>query len=182
MAADIPNANMTIYTRTGDRGETSLYGGKRTSKANYQVEAYGSIDELTSFIGLLNSKVKGKKSKLFLAEIQKDLYQIMSHLSGSNVTVNYLNKRVKEFEKQIDQMDKKLPKLTRFILPGGNELSAWFHILRTVCRRSERNVVKFSEKPTTDNRLLTTVKYLNRLSDLFFTLARFYNKGKDFLT
>ena len=181
-AVDIPNADMSIYTRTGDKGKTSVYGGKRVSKSDPQVEAYGSIDELTSYLGLISLKLKVKSEKLFLQNIQKDLYQIMSHLSGSNVTVNYLDRRVKEFEKQIDQMDKKLPKLTRFILPGGNELSAWFHILRTICRRSERSVIKYSNNLTTNYQLLTTIKYLNRLSDLFFTLARFYNKGKDFLT
>ena len=182
MAADILNANMVIYTRTGDKGKTSLYGGKRVSKADLQVEAYGSIDELTSFLGLVNSfNSLTRNSKLLITDIQRDLYQIMSSLSGSNVTVKYLDQRVKEFEKQIDQMDKKLPKLTRFILPGGNEFSAWFHILRTICRRAERNVVRYSETLTTNYQLLTTIKYLNRLSDLFFTLARFYNKGKDHL-
>lgn len=172
---------MSIYTRTGDKGKTSLYGGKRVSKSDPQVEAYGSIDELTSFIGLISLKLKVKSEKLYLLEIQKDLYQIMAFLSGSNVTVNYLNKRVIEFEKQIDRMDKKLPKLTRFILPGGNELSAWFHILRTICRRSERNAVRLFNNLTikqSNNELI--LKYLNRLSDLFFTLARYYTRGKDF--
>src|SRR3990167_3479566 len=106
---------MPIYTKTGDKGTTALFGGKRVSKADLQVEAYGSVDELTSYIGLVNSNIK------------------------------YLDGRVKDFENKIDEIDKKLPKLTKFILPGGSELSSWFHVLRTVCRRSERSVIRYSE-------------------------------------
>ena len=173
---------MSIYTRTGDKGTTSLFGGKRVSKSNLQVEAYGSVDELTSYIGLVNSKYKSQKSKFFLVEIQKDLYKIMAYLSGAKTDLKFLDRRVNDFEKQIDKLDKKLPKLTRFILPGGNQLSAWFHILRAVCRRAERNVIRYSETLTTNYQLLTTIRYLNRLSDLFFTLARWYGKGKEILT
>ena len=109
----------------------------------------------------------------------------MAYLSGAKTDLKFLKKRVKDFEKQIDRLDKKLPKLTRFILPGGNQLSAWFHILRVTCRRSERSVVKYFtslSQPYTLYPNPLVIKYLNRLSDLFFTLARFYNKGKDFLT
>jgi cob(I)alamin adenosyltransferase len=105
----------------------------------------------------------------------------MAHLSGSKQDLRFLENQVKTFEKEIDGVEKKLPKLTRFILPGGTELSSWFHILRTVCRRSERNVVRFVEQSTISNKQLTIIQYLNRLSDLFFTLARFYNKGKDLI-
>src|SRR3990172_3543663 len=178
---------MAIYTRTGDRGETSLFGGKRISKSSIQVEAYGSVDELSSSLGLVIAKLP-KKEKIFLTEIQKDLYKIMAHLSGSKLDLSFLDLRVKNFEKKIDGVEKKLPRLTRFILPGGTELSSWFHILRTVCRRSERSVVKYFEKLTTDNRpalpagrQLMTIKYLNRLSDLFFTLARWYGRQKETL-
>src|SRR3989344_2215165 len=172
---------MPIYTKTGDKGTTALFGGKRVSKADLQVEAYGSVDELTSYIGLVNSKIKNQKAKLFLIEIQKDLYKIMGYLAGSKSNIKYLDGRVKDFENKIDEIDKKLPKLTKFILPGGSEISSLFHILRTICRRSERSVIRFSEKLTTEHRLLITIKYLNRLSDLFFTLARSHNKGKDTL-
>ena len=105
----------------------------------------------------------------------------MGFLAGSKLDLRFLEGRVKDFENKIDRLDKKLPKLAKFILPGGTEISSWFHVLRTVCRRSERSVIRFSEKLTTDNQLLITIKYLNRLSDLFFTLARFYNKGGDVL-
>src|SRR3989344_3166578 len=136
---------MSIYTRTGDRGKTSLFGGKRTAKSNIRVEAYGSVDELSSYVGLISSKIKSLKSKVYLTEIQKDLYKIMAALSGAKIDLRFLESRVKDFEKQIDRMDEKLPKLTRFILPGGSGLAAWFHVLRTICRRSERNVVRYSE-------------------------------------
>ena len=174
---------MSIYTRTGDKGTTSLYGGKRVSKADLQVEAYGSVDELTSYLGLIHSKVKDLKSKVYLSGIQKDLYKIMAYLSGSKLDLGFLVSRVKNFEKRIDETEKELPKLTRFILPGGTELSSWFHILRTVCRRAERSVVKIfsSNESMKQSRNLAILKYLNRLSDLFFTLARFYNKGKDLI-
>ncbi len=172
---------MPIYTKTGDRGTTSLYGGKRVSKSNLQVEAYGSVDELSSHLGFAVSKLP-KKEKIFLLEIQKDLYKIMAHLSGAKVELSYLDYKVKVFEKKIDELENKLPKLTRFILPGGNELSAWFHILRTVCRRAERKVIRYCESLEIRNWKLEIIRYLNRLSDLFFTLARWKNMGKDFIT
>lgn len=172
---------MSVYTRTGDKGKTSLFGGKRISKSNLQVEAYGSVDELSSFLGLAMAKFP-KKEKIFLLPIQKDLYKIMADLSGSKLDLEYLDTRVKNFEKKVDEVEKKLPKLTRFILPGGTENSAWFHVLRTICRRAERNVVRFFEQSTISNQPLAIIQYLNRLSDLFFTLARFHNKGKDTLT
>lgn len=172
---------MPIYTKTGDKGTTALFGGKRISKANLQVEAYGSVDELSSFLGLLIYKLKPTTYKLFLIDIQKDLYKIMAHLSGAKLDLGFLDFRVEEFEKKIDGMDKKLTKLTRFILPGGSELSSWFHILRAVCRKSERRVVAYFQNNETMKQYnnIAILKYLNRLSDLFFTLARFYNKGKD---
>ncbi len=176
---------MPIYTRTGDKGTTALFGGKRVSKSDLQVEAYGSIDELSSFLGLTISKVSNLKSKVYLIEIQKDLYQIMGYLSGAKLDLKYLDRRVLDFEKKIDEIEKKLPKLTRFILPGGNELSAWFHIARVSCRKSERNVIRLFEslsKPYTLNPNPFIVKYLNRLSDLFFTLARWHGKGKEIVT
>lgn len=163
---------MPIYTRTGDEGMTSLYGGKRISKAACQVETYGSIDELTSYIGLVVVKLKNKNDINLLVTIQKDLYQIMGYLSGAKIDLSQLEKAVTQFEKKIDGLEKKLPKLHRFILPGGTEISSWFHILRVICRRAERNVVGF------DNNIII-VKYLNRLSDLLFVMARTYGKNKE---
>src|SRR3990167_3453030 len=117
---------MSIYTRTGDKGTTSLFGGKRVSKSDHQVEAYGSVDELSSFVGLLVSKLRTTNHELI--NIQKDLYKIMAYLSGAKVDVRFLDRRVLDFEKEIDTIEKKLSRLTRFILPGGNEVSSLFHI------------------------------------------------------
>ncbi|OGK25432.1 ATP:cob(I)alamin adenosyltransferase [Candidatus Roizmanbacteria bacterium RIFCSPHIGHO2_02_FULL_39_9] len=172
---------MPIYTRTGDKGTTALFGGKRVSKSDLQVEAYGSVDELSSFLGLLISKLRTTNHELIT--IQKDLYAIMANLSGAKVDLHYLERRVTEFEKEIDKIDKKLPKLTRFILPGGTEISSLFHICRTFCRRSERNVVKsFSNYKLQTINYKLVIKYLNRLSDFFFTLARLHAKDKEVLT
>lgn len=168
---------MSVYTKTGDDGTTSLFGGKRILKSDAQVEAYGSVDELSSYIGLVSSKLKVKSEKLFLLQIQKDLYKIMACLSGAKIDVRFLDHRVKNFEKKIDEMEKKLTKLTRFILPQGNEASCLFHVVRTVCRRAERKVVNCfnrSQLPITNYQLLI-LKYLNRLSDLFFIFSRWYN-------
>lgn len=177
---------MKIYTKTGDRGETSLFGGIRISKSSLQVEAYGSVDELTSFIGLVIAKLKNEKEKVFLSKIQKELYQIMASLSGADNDLKNLKISVLEFEKKIDALDRKLPKLNRFILPQGTELSGWFHILRTVCRRTERNTVKLLGKKILKSYhpkvLKSIIQYLNRLSDLFFMLARWYGKGEEIST
>lgn len=166
---------MAIYTRTGDDGTTSLYGGKRVSKNDPQVEAYGTCDELTSFIGLVASKLKNNKDKKLLTSVQKDLYLIMALLAGDKKIKLELEEKIKSFENKIDEETKKLPTLTHFIIPDSTEISGWFHVLRTVCRRSERRVVVLK----IENWKLEIVQYLNRLSDLFFTLARKYSKGKE---
>ena len=170
---------MPIYTRTGDFGTTSLFGGKRISKADCQIETYGSIDELTSYIGLVVIKLKNKKEANFLVQIQKDLYQMMSFLSGSKTDLLFLEDRVLTFEKNINLIQKKLPKLTKFIIPGGNEISSLFQILRVLCRKAERRNIDFFNKTTITNDQLTIIKYLNRLSDLFFDLARKYGKDNE---
>ena len=169
---------MKIYTKTGDDGTTSLFDGKRVLKSSLQVKAYGSLDELSSLIGLVVVKLKNKDKNL-LIDIQKDLYKIMSILAGNNKINLELEKKVLEFEKIIDKVTKNLPLLNKFILPGGTESSAWFHILRTICRRAERNIVNTNNRPITTYSLQPTLKYLNRLSDLFFTLARKYSKNKE---
>jgi len=169
---DTVNVNMSIYTKTGDDGTTALYGGKRLLKSGLQVEAYGSIDELTSFIGLVKDKTKDKRDKVFLINIQKDLYQIMAFLSRAKLDLKFLEEKVLTFENKINELEKKLPKLNRFILPGGTEISSWFQILRVICRRAERKVIRF-------NNNIIIVKYLNRLSDLLFVMARNYGKSKE---
>lgn len=170
---------MSIYTKTGDKGKTSLFGGRRVSKANLQIATYGDVDELTSTIGLIISLDKNQGRKQFLTNIQKDLYQIMAVLSSAKIDVTALSTRITEFERRIDEMESKLPKLTRFILPGGTQTSAVAHIARTVCRRAERSVVAFYETGGGDPLIL---QYLNRLSDLLFVLARQYAGKKEILT
>lgn len=179
---------MPIYTKNGDKGQTYLFGGKKVLKSDNIIEAIGSVDELNSFIGLLVVKLKNKKDKDFLIELQKDLYQIMSILSGGKEDGDFLEEKVLFFEKKIDEIEKKLSPLNKFIIPGGTEISSLFHILRVICRRTERAVVRcFSNHqlpitnhhPQTTSHQLLITKYLNRLSDLFFVFARFYGKNKE---
>jgi cob(I)alamin adenosyltransferase len=170
---------MSIYTRTGDDGTTGLYGGKRISKADCQIETYGSIDELTSYMGFTVVKLKNKKEKDFLIEIQKDLYRIMSFLSGAKINIEPLEKKVDKFEQKINLIEKKLPKLNKFIIPGGNEISSLFQILRVLCRKAERRNIDFFNKRPISKSELIVVKYLNRLSDLFFDMARKYGKKQE---
>lgn len=162
-----------ITTKTGDDGTTSLCTGKRVSKSDSLIEAIGSIDELSSYLGLVIEKIKTVETKQFVTGIQKDLYHIMSYLSGSEVGALLLKTRVLFFEKQIDKIEKDLPKLGRFILPQGTEISVLFHIARTICRRAERNLVAANR----DNKEI--IQYINRLSDLLFVLARYYNTEEE---
>lgn len=179
MDAGTLNANMPIYTRTGDSGMTGLYGGKRISKADCQIETYGSIDELTSYIGLVVVKLKNKEESDLLIDIQKDLYKIMGFLSGAKIELSFLEKKVTEFEQKIDLIETKLPKLNKFILPGGNEISSLFQILRVLCRKAERRNIDYFNKNIVTKTELMVVKYLNRLSDLFFDMARKYGKNSE---
>ena len=163
---------MTIYTRTGDDGTTALFGGKRLLKSDIQIEAYGGLDELSAYLGILMVKNKNKDDKELFTFIQKDLYQMMGYLAGAKINLDYLAKEVIKFEKIIDTLELKLPTLTQFILPQGTKLSVHAHIARIVCRRAERNVVRY------DNSLKLIIRYLNRLSDLLFTFARTYNTNE----
>jgi len=166
---------MSIYTRFGDKGKTSLYGGKTVSKGSLRIDAYGSLDELNSAIGVVLSGIKEPGIKKELLLIQNDLFAIGASLASSienKKLEEYLKKRVKDFEKQIDSFSKKLPELMNFILPGGGKVGSSLHLARTVCRRSERRVVELSEKEDINKE---TLIYINRLSDLLFTFARFIN-------
>lgn len=167
---------MSIYTKTGDSGTTSLFGGKRVSKADLQVEAYGNLDELNSFLGLLEAKLLDKKEKQSITSIQKDLYKIMSYLSGyPKFDKKTLSERVIFFEKTMDFLAKKLPALNSFIIPQGGEVTALLHITRTVCRRSERAVLRSLERKKMTDDDKTILVYLNRLSDFLFMLGRYYS-------
>ncbi len=160
---------MAIYTKTGDKGQTGLFGGKRVSKSDPTINACGTIDELESFIGLVFSKIDDKDDKALLTSIQSNLYKIMGYIAGARVGDMVTEDDVKELEKHIDKIQERVPKLTRFILPQGTELCSWFHVLRAVSRRAERAIV------AVDIQEEVILHYINRLSDLFFMLARQYN-------
>ncbi|MEK9143963.1 MAG: cob(I)yrinic acid a,c-diamide adenosyltransferase [Patescibacteria group bacterium] len=167
---------MSIYTRSGDTGSTSLFGGKRVLKCEELVDVYGSIDELNSWVGLIAAEFSVPDVSQFLQTIQSDLFTIGSTLAGWKGDLTLLDGRIKEMETRIDMMEKDLPPIRNFILPGGAELAAHAHIMRSICRRVERQTVALSQKQEVDKRI---VKYLNRLSDLFFMLARFINKQEN---
>lgn len=150
-------------------------------KSNTQIEAYGSVDELSSFIGLVSVKAS-ESEREYLSAIQHDLYKIMGCLSGARVVLTSLKKKTTDIERHITRFEKKLPKLNKFILPQGSELAASYHVLRTVCRRAERRVVTYLvDKKKRSKQDDIVVIYLNRLSDLFFTLARVHNREEEIL-
>jgi len=167
---------MAIYTRFGDKGKTALHTGKTVSKNSIRVEAYGNLDELNSFLGVVMAQVKDKKIKQELLQIQSDLLEIGASLAGPGekqhqILSGKLKKRVLEFEKNIDLLTEKLPKLKNFILPGG-KTGSLLHYARTIARRAERRTVALAEKEAVLSGILV---YLNRLSDLLFMFARVIN-------
>lgn len=172
---------MSIYTRTGDDGTTTLFGGKRLSKSDEQIEAYGSLDELTSTLGVLIFHMDASGEVLFLQNIQRDLYVIMGYLANAPTDFEKLKDRSTLFEKKIDELSKKLPPLNNFILPSGSLPSVWAHMTRVGCRRAERVVVHYfqREKALKAESSRIIVCYLNRLSDLLFTYARFLNDKRE---
>ena len=168
-----------IYTKTGDKGETSLIDGSRVKKNHQRIEAYGTIDELNSFIGLIRSQEISKEIVSALIEIQKHLFIIGSILATdpkvSKKTSYEINEEnIKFLEDEIDKMNIILPVLKSFVLPGGNSIVSFCHIARCVCRRAERFVIGLSNFEDENFRLKI---YLNRLSDYLFVLAR--KIGKD---
>lgn len=171
-----------IYTKLGDKGETSLIGGLRVPKYHERIEAYGTLDELNSFIGLIRDQKINKHYKKILTEIQSVVFILESILATDpqSKTAKELpvlsEKDVELLEKEIDEMNEELPPLRNFILPGGHSTVSYCHIARTVCRRSERLVIKMSGNNIIDPLVL---QYLNRLSDYFFVLARKLGKDLD---
>ena len=171
---------MKIYTKGGDNGETGLFGGERVSKDSPRIEAYGTVDELNSFIGLALIEAKDSEVKKLLEKIQNILFILGSDLSAPNNEKNK-NQNIpriskihyEEIEKEIDKFDSHLDELRNFILPGGCKSAALLHICRTICRRAERKVVALNNIVNLNPDI---VILLNRLSDLFFVLARFENK------
>ncbi len=166
---------MGIYTRFGDKGKTSLYAGKTVSKASLRVEAYGTIDELNSSLGAVLAEIKDPAVKKDVILVQNDLFEIGASLASTienKKFEGYLSKRVAEFEKRIDSLTDKMPELSNFILPGGGKGGSMLHLARTICRRAERKAVRLSEEEKINPQILV---YVNRLSDLLFTLARYIN-------
>ncbi len=164
---------MKIYTRTGDKGKTSLFGGKRVYKFETRVDTYGTVDELNSIIGVAVAELKKGKVKEELERIQHDLLVIGASLANPSPQANTrLQKRVSDLERVIDEMTEKLPRLKNFILPGGGKAGAYLHMARTICRRAERRLVQLLQKEQIDEQVIT---YINRLSDVLFTMARFVN-------
>jgi cob(I)alamin adenosyltransferase len=171
---------MKIYTKTGDKGETGLFGGERVSKDSLRISAYGTVDELNAFIGYAITEIKDVSVIENLMMIQNHLFFIGSDLATPETNKNLkLNIQrtpesyIKEIENLIDHYDSQLEKLKNFILPGGSKGAALLHICRTVCRRAERQVVALKKTVTISDNL---VIFLNRLSDLLFVLSRFENK------
>jgi cob(I)alamin adenosyltransferase len=175
-----PPSHSRIYTRTGDRGETGLFGGGRVPKDHPRVSAYGDVDELNSAIGVARATAPAGFQDALLQSIQRDLFSIGGHLAtpDPDKVRKALEKaelsaaRIGEFEAAMDSADGELPPLRAFVLPAGTPKAAALHLARTVCRRAERNLVRLShETPVPE----LFVVYLNRLSDLLFTLARLAN-------
>ncbi len=182
---------MKIYTKRGDSGKTDLFGiSNRISKSSIRVSAYGEIDELNSFIGLIRSNINETAFKKNYKDIEKALEKIQNDLFiiGADLATPKIDKKhnqlskmrkieikdINKIEKLIDNCSKDLEPLKNFILPGGSILASLFHISRTICRRAERNIVELSEKEDINKNI---IPYLNRLSDLLFIFARMSNKS-----
>jgi cob(I)alamin adenosyltransferase len=180
-----------VYTRTGDRGETALVGGKRVPKDSLRIEAYGTIDELNSIVGLARAfneeKLADGEAHRFLdtllRQIQDELFDLGSELATppdffQEGMYQVGENEVKKIEQLIDECQKELEPLKSFVLPGGGRIGAYLHQCRTVCRRAEREILRLSRAEELSE---WPIKYVNRLSDLFFVLSRWISKktGKD---
>jgi cob(I)alamin adenosyltransferase len=171
---------MRIYTRTGDAGETGLFGGGRVPKDHMRVQSYGDVDELNSTLGLARATAPGDFSDALLESIQRDLFAIGGHLATPDPArvrealekASLSVDRITVLERAIDAAEDQLPPLKAFVLPAGTPKAASLHLARTVCRRAERSVVHLSHEAEVPELFIT---YLNRLSDLLFTLARLAN-------
>ncbi len=174
---------MPIYTKKGDKGKTSLGSGVKVWKNSERVEAYGSVDELNAVLGVVSAKLtpikKGYSKYLgeIINQIQDDLFSTGSYLSNpANANlIELLPQRTVVFENYIDEMTGQIPELSNFILPGGGEVGTQLQLARTVSRRAERNIVALSRKAKINENVL---QYINRLSDLLFTMSRFANHNE----
>ncbi|MDQ6801432.1 MAG: cob(I)yrinic acid a,c-diamide adenosyltransferase [Acidobacteriota bacterium] len=164
---------MKIYTRTGDSGETSLFGGTRVAKNDLRIEAYGTIDELNAFIGVARAGWPSSPIDAQLEKVQADLFDVGAYLAApdSDRFTSVPASRIEELEAAIDRMEAELTPLKTFILPGGSLAASNLHVARTICRRAERIVVALGDTST-------TLAYLNRLADYLFVAARLANKNQ----
>ena len=168
---------MKIYTKTGDKGETGLFKGPRVPKHDLRVEAYGNVDELNAVLGTLLVHIQAPDIHAVLESIQHELFEVGADLATPYQAQDDPRMRIteeftKQLEQQIDHIDERLPELAYFILPGGTQAGAMLHLARTVCRRAERSVSRLQEVETINPEI---IRYLNRLSDLLFVLARAEN-------
>ncbi len=172
---------MRIYTKKGDQGLTSLIGGTKVPKSHLRIDCYGTVDELNSCLGVLRAMpIPDKKARAVLDVVQERLFVVGSLLAcdpkASKMTLPALDEKdVTLLEQEIDRMTAALPPLKSFILPGGSQSGAWCHVVRTVCRRAERQAVALASKDKVDGLIIV---YLNRLSDYLYVLARKINKDK----
>ena len=165
-----------IYTRTGDQGKTGLADGSRIDKFHSRIESLGNIDELNSIIGIILTEKIPDNKKILLEKVQHDLFDIGGELSiPGHIVID--DRKIDFLEKILDEMNNELEPLKEFILPGGTKISSYCHLARTVCRRVERNLFKLAQ---TDKVNEASLKYINRLSDMLFVLARFLNKINQF--
>ncbi|MFP4474119.1 MAG: cob(I)yrinic acid a,c-diamide adenosyltransferase [Desulfatibacillaceae bacterium] len=176
---------MKVYTKTGDKGATSLFSGKRVSKDDDRVDAYGTVDELSSHLGLLAAKLPGDAAFLVgeIRAIQADLLAagaVLATEPGSEAAQRLSGagpERVEALEAAMDRMDDVLSPIRGFILPGGHEASGHAHVARTVCRRAERLVVRVAQQAEVpEGKVGEVIRYLNRLSDYLFVAARYVNR------
>ena len=176
---------MKLYTKTGDKGQTGLIGGSRVPKNDIRIEAYGTVDELNSYIGLLTTYPIPDEDRLFLRIIQTNLFTIGSYLATDTTKISLQqasilkNDSIEQIETEIDRIDAKLPALESFVLPGGSKTGAICHVCRTVTRRAERRIFDVAGLYEVDNQILV---YFNRLSDYFFALSRYFtieNEGEE---
>ncbi len=173
---------MKIYTKTGDKGQTSLIGGKRVAKDDVRLEAYGNVDELNSWVGLLVSELSDGNDRTFLLKVQNTLFDLGSTLAldvadgmAEKYGIVFPSSHVSLLEAEIDRLSETLPQLKSFVLPGGSRQAALCHVCRTVCRRTERSIYAVKTVLEVSDEVLA---YVNRLSDYFFVLARSMN-GKE---
>ncbi len=174
-----------VYTKSGDKGTTSLVGGTRISKTDVRLEAYGTVDELNSNLGVLISYLPDERDKEFLHQVQRTLFSIGSYLATDQEKTELReaslvkSDQVEAIEHEIDRVDETLPALTAFVFPGGSRGAAFCHVCRTVCRRAERRILALASQVEISSDLLA---YINRLSDYLFVLSRKINikeKGKE---